>query len=786
MDVLKIFNNGFKELVSVTPPDSKISSMSSIRDEDRGKAPGIPKANGMWTGYSWHNHDPSSSDIEHWLSFNANIGLRSGRFPGIDIDVLDESLAKEIEDIAVYKLGRAPRRIGLSPKRLLIYRCHTTFPKKTLRFETDAKQEFLIEMLAEGQQYVIHGIHPVTRKPYTCEPVLDHLHSDELSVIDEKKINQFFCELRTILTEKGFRLINCHAPKEKHLLIDQKSLKGDPEMVSAALEVIPNDTSYDEWIRIGHAIKAALSENEEHAMELWVRFSQRWLHGETEQDFIEDKFRSFKAPYSIGADWIFQQARGHGFNTAAADFSPVEEIVSDAEKNLAPIKYSEMALTWRVVKQHRQNFRYMPERGKFLFWDKTRWRFDDRGRIPYEVGRLCSEASAEALMKMEDKRSAERTATRLAGGRTVREVIGLLKHHQELILPAAMTDKDSWRLNTPTGTVDLKTGKLNKHDPEDLICKSTSVGPEKMECNNWMRFLKQATLDDGELIAYLQRLCGYALTGSTSEQMLAFVWGPGGNGKSVFLNTVTKILGEYATTAGSEVFMSSQMERHPTELAELQGARLVVASEIDESSRWNESRVKSLTGGDPISARFMRQDFFTFTPQFTLVIFGNHKPQLRNIDDAIRRRMHLVPFTHKPEVVDTGLEDRLKEEWPGILSWMIEGCLEWQRQGMHPPPVVLDATKEYFQQEDKIGNWIDECCVENPEEFTTTALLFSSWSRWCQNNNEHTGTKNRFSKRLVERGFRREQDRSSSSRSRGFIGLIVVEDQNDASKDHSN
>ena len=199
-----------------------------------------------------------------------------------------------------------------------------------------------------------------------------------------------------------------------------------------------------------------------------------------------------------------------------------------------------------------------------------------QGRIPYEVGRLCSEASAEALMKMEDKRSAERTATRLAGGRTVREVIGLLKHHQELILPAAMTDKDSWRLNTPTGTIDLKSGKLRKHDPDDLICKSTSVGPEKMECNYWMRFLKQATKDNEQLIGYLQRLCGYALTGSTSEQILAFVWGPGGNGKSVFLNTVTKILGEYTTTAGSEVFLASRYERHPTELAGLQGARLVL------------------------------------------------------------------------------------------------------------------------------------------------------------------------------------------------------------------
>ena len=371
MDVLKVYSNGFNELVSVTPPDCTISSMSTIQDENRGKAPGIQKPDGTWTGYSWKTHNPSTSEIKQWLSFNANIGLRSGRFPGIDIDVLDESLAKEIEDIALLILGPAPRRVGLPPKRLLIYRCNTTFPKMSIRFETDSNKKFLVEVLAEGQQYVIHGIHPSNKKPYTCEPSLDHMHSDELSVIDEKKINQFFCELRTILTEKGFRLINCHAPKEKHLLIEQKSLKGDPEMVSAALEVIPNDTSYDEWIRFGHAVKAALQDNENLAMELWARFSQRWIHGKTEQGFIEDKFRSFNAPFSIGAEWIYQQAREYGFNTAQVDFSPVEEIVSDAEKNLAPIEYSEMALKWRVVKQHRQNFRYMPECGKFLYWDKN-------------------------------------------------------------------------------------------------------------------------------------------------------------------------------------------------------------------------------------------------------------------------------------------------------------------------------------------------------------------------------------------------------------------------------
>ena len=166
--------------------------------------------------------------------------------------------------------------------------------------------------------------------------------------------------------------------------------------------------------------------------------------------------------------------------------------------------------------------------------------------------------------------------------------------------------------------------------------------------------------------------------------------------------------------------MSFRIDHHPIELAGLQGARLVVGSEVEGNSRWNESRIKSLTGGDPISARYMRQDFFTFIPQFTLVISGNQKPHLKNIDDAIRRRMHLIPFMNKPENVDTALSDKLKEEWPRILNWMIEGCLDWQSRGLLPPLVVLDATEEYFHQEDKLGNWIEECCVQSPDHFTST------------------------------------------------------------------
>ena len=468
------------------------------------------------------------------------------------------------------------------------------------------------------------------------------------------------------------------------------------------------------------------------------------------------------------------------------DFKAVAEIEHDEAQKVMPVMYSEIAMKCRVVYMHRENFRFMPEREKFLIWDRTRWCFDERRLVNSEVDKICSAASKEALIKIKNKSSAERIATRLASGRTVREIMGLLKSEQGLILTAAEADKDPWQLNTPTGTVDLKTGTVHKHKQENHISKCTTVGPEDKECTNWMHFLGQTTQGNNELISYLQRLCGYSLTGLTTEQMLAFIWGPGGNGKGVFLNTIINILGDYAKLAGSEVFMASRMERHPTELAGLQGARLVVGSEVEENSRWNESRIKSLTGGDLISARYMRQDFFTFIPQFTLVISGNQKPHLKNIDDAIRRRMHLIPFMNKPENVDTASSDKLKEEWPRILNWMIEGCLDWQSRGLLPPLVVLDATEEYFHQEDKLGNWIEECCVQSPDHFTSTNELFRRWSQWCEDNNERKGNKIGFSRKLGERGYRHGQSSESKSRSRGFKGLQLLDNQSDSGTEARN
>ena len=211
-------------------------------------------------------------------------------------------------------------------------------------------------------------------------------------------------------------------------------------------------------------------------------------------------------------------------------------------------------------------------------------------------------------------------------------------------------DRDLWLLGTPGGVVDLRTGTLRPPRREDMITRITAVAPAPpgTTCDRWLTFLDQATGKDDALIRFLQQWCGYCLTGSTREHALLFVHGPGGNGKSVFLNTVSRILGDYARAAPMETFTASIGDRHPTELAMLRGARLVTATETEEGRAWAEARIKQMTGGDPITARFMRQDHFTYTPQFKLTIAGNHKPSLRNVDEAARRRFNIVPFTRRP------------------------------------------------------------------------------------------------------------------------------------------
>jgi putative DNA primase/helicase len=303
-----------------------------------------------------------------------------------------------------------------------------------------------------------------------------------------------------------------------------------------------------------------------------------------------------------------------------------------------------------------------------------------------------------------------------------------------------------------------------------MITKQTGVAPEDGEPGQWLTFLAQATAGDRALMRFLQQMAGYCLTGLTNEHALFFIYGPGGNGKSVFLNVLNFILGDYAATASMDTFTASKSDRHPTDLAMLNGARLVSASETEEGRAWAESRIKQLTGGDKISARFMRQDFFEFVPQFKLVIVGNHAPVLANVDEAAKRRFNIVPFTQKPERPDRQLEDKLRLEAGRILAWAIAGCKDWQENGLVRPEIVTSATADYFEDQDLFGQWLEERCDRAPGKWEMPTPLYNDWADFAKAAGDDPGTARAMSSKLKRAGF---QARKLPGGIRTYQGIML-------------
>jgi putative DNA primase/helicase len=258
------------------------------------------------------------------------------------------------------------------------------------------------------------------------------------------------------------------------------------------------------------------------------------------------------------------------------------------------------------------------------------------------------------------------------------------------------------------------------------------------------------------MMRFLQQWAGYCLTGDIREHTLVFVHGGGGNGKGVWLGTIANILKDYATTAAMTTFTASTFDHHPTEVAMLAGARMVTATETEEGHAWAEARIKSMTGGDPITARFMRQDNFTYLPRFKLTIVGNHKPALKNIDAAMKRRLRVVPFVHKPEVVNPQLAEEMRKEWPGILRWMIEGCLDWQSNGLTTAAAVAAATDEYFEEQDLVGEWLEGYDVDPGNNYKTSPPgdLYSSWRDFADKAGFPPGSQRTLADKLKSKGLR--------------------------------
>lgn len=434
---------------------------------------------------------------------------------------------------------------------------------------------------------------------------------------------------------------------------------------------------------------------------------------------------------------------------------------------------AEDGVAQKYVKGHLKDFRYDAERGKWFFWDNGCWRIDTTGRAFEACRTLCRSLSEEPGVSA-------RKAEKMRSYSFVSAVERFARTAKEMVVTSDMWNPDDMIIGTPGGIIDIAAGSVRPAQQDDMITRQTAVAPSgSAECPEWQAFLHQVTNGDQGLIRFLKAWCGYTLTGLTREHALLFIYGPGGNGKSVFLNTIAGIMGDYCETASIDTFTASRFEKHSTDIASLAGARMVSTSETEEGQAWAEAKIKSMTGGDKLKARFMRQDNFEFQPKFKLVIVGNHRPVLHNVDDAAKRRFNIVPFIYRPEKPDKGLEGRLREEWPGILRWMMEGAVDWHQNGLVRPQVVLDATAEYFSEQDLTQQWIDQCCYTGPNESATQVDLFQSWSQFARDNGESVGSSKAFTQNLmrVNPMLRRTIHVQGQRGKRGFLGISVIKDE---------
>jgi putative DNA primase/helicase len=453
----------------------------------------------------------------------------------------------------------------------------------------------------------------------------------------------------------------------------------------------------------------------------------------------------------------------------------VDEPAPQAETGPGTYSRTDDGNALRLVDRHTDDIRYCPQRG-WLTWDGHRWTWDDRGHVAElarDVARSLPEADGDAQHK-----------ARSLSARGLESMVKVARTDPRIVAPVDTLDASPWQLNTPAGVVDLRTGQIGPPDRDALHTRTTAVAPDpEHPAERWLQFLADTFGQDADLITYVQRMLGLSLIGTVLEQVLPFAFGDGANGKSTLADTVMKLVGigetGYAISAPSEMLLASSASNHPTEIARLAGARLVVASELDDGQRFAEARIKMLTGRDIITGRFMRQDFFSFAPTHTLWLLGNHRPAVRTGGPAFWRRLRLVPFLHTvPEHLrDTHLEEHLVDrEGPAILAWLIRGAADYARNGLTTPAAVQAATDEYQGEQDTVARFVADMCVLGAPGAlamqTASGALRAAYEAWCQQEGEEPVSAKKFAATLQRGPYNVESRRTS--RMRFFDGIRLT------------
>lgn len=406
-----------------------------------------------------------------------------------------------------------------------------------------------------------------------------------------------------------------------------------------------------------------------------------------------------------------------------------------------------------------EDFRYNYADKCFIYWDGRRWAADSNG-----AAERAADAAIEAMKQeadyysgTEDDDLKKAFAKHIKSSRSNKSKNNLLKEiqHHIPIMPSQL-DRHKLAFNVPNGTLSLKTGQLHDHNRKHFITKISPVEyTDKADCPMWQKFLDDIFAGDKELIRFVQKAVGYSMTGDTSEQCVFFLYGAGRNGKSTFLDVMREILGEYVSNIQPETIMvkNGSGSGINSDIARLKGARMVTSVEPNEGVRINEGLIKQLTGGDAVTARKLYGNEFEFIPEFKLWMATNHKPIIRGTDDGIWRRIHMLPFTVQipPEKVDKHLKDKLRQEYPAILRWAVEGCILWQREGLKQPKSVVKIVQEYRHEMDVVSKFVDDRCEALANYSEKTSALYAAYCEWCDRNTEYKLSNTKFSSELGKR-----------------------------------
>lgn len=409
----------------------------------------------------------------------------------------------------------------------------------------------------------------------------------------------------------------------------------------------------------------------------------------------------------------------------------------------------------RLVARHGENIRYCHLEETWLCWNGRRWKTDTTGELMRLAKETVNGIFEEAKKKTDEKKEQAvfKHAMRSESEAKLRSMINLAQSEESIAILPENLDTDPWQFNVKNGTIDLRRGDLLPHKRSDLITKMAPVQfDSEANCPTWDEFLNQIMDGNENLIAFLKRAVGYTLTADTSEQCLFFLYGPGANGKSTFLETIRLMMGDYTKQTDFTTFLA-KVDNIRNDLARLKGARFVSGVEAGAGKAFAEVFIKRVTGGDKITARFLYKEFFEFDPTFKVFLAANHRPTISGTDYAIWRRIMLIPFSVTIKKPIKRYIAKLKPELPGILNWAIEGCLEWQKKGLNVPEEVKLATQEYQAEMDILGDFVVDLCTIKPSARTTKTELYEAYEKWCNENKEQPVSKKTFGIRLTERGI---------------------------------